>query len=110
LIIATSNKDGSENLLFYVYNYEKAIFEKHDDLSSKISSYTFNAKDNIINLIANDINGDHELDLIITRKDDKGVITTEFFLFSPSQQKFLKSEFVINDSGVIAGDFNGDTR
>jgi hypothetical protein len=104
------NSDGNENLLFFAYNYDEGYFARDEDLSSKFQSFSFNKEKYITNLIACDINGDNELDLIVTTKNEKDFSTTEFYIFSTSLQKFNLSDFKIVDSGVIAGDFNGDMR
>ena len=105
MIVVSQDENNTENILFYYYNYDLGIFEKDNTYSSFFSPFV-NKK--IVNVVATDINSDKEFDLIITFKKGDYYIT-EFYIFNTYMRKFDTSDFVIENSGIVIGDFNGDT-
>ncbi len=102
--MAYKNKDESETLRFYKYNYEEASFELVNFRKTKNYTRDFYIK----NLIANDINNDGHLDLLITVYNLWTKITTfEVHLFNPVQNEY-DLVFSKDSTGIMIGDFDGD--
>ncbi len=105
MIIAHRNEDKSETLLFYRYDYDNATFIQ-DLTLPKFKTYGKGSY--IKNLIANDINDDGFLDLIVTIYNTySSKILIEIHLYDPVEINFNEA-FKIDTSGVFIGDFDGD--
>lgn len=106
IITACHDENTNESIEFYRYDYTSGDFIKHD--LAKTKTYTSDFK--IRNLIANDINGDNLIDLIITVEDlkkQKDSVFTEILLLDLNTREF-KRAYQIENSGIFVGDFNGD--
>jgi hypothetical protein len=106
MIVAYKNLDDSESLRFYKYVYESGVFQ--EELFSRTKSYEQDFM--IKNLVANDLNNDGYLDLIVTVYDsfDKSYLT-EVHLFDETQNAYVEV-FNKKTDGVFIGDFDGNKK
>jgi len=99
----------TEHLLFYKYDYDSGIFV--EDLQSEYLNFKKYPKGSYLkNLVANDINDDGYLDLIITIYNyDTDKIKNEIHLYNPNK-KYFEEVFSSDISGIFIGDFDGDRQ
>lgn len=104
MLVAETNDDGTESIQFYQYDQNLGIFANRP--YALIEDFPTGIK--IKNLIANDINSDGNLDLIVTlyNQSDKST-NTQVFFYDSTLMKF-KLVVTVEGSGVFVGDFNGD--
>lgn len=104
MILASKNTNGEEELLFYKYDYDSGLFV--EDKFAKTKIYPRNCY--IQNLVANDLNNDGHLDIVITIYDTNSEKrSSEVHIFDPDSRIF-KERFTTESSGIVIGDFDGD--
>ncbi len=104
IITACKDGKGGESIEFYEYEYNSAQFIKNEFAKTKSYSSEFYIR----NLIANDLNADNYLDIIVTIQNlNTDAITTEIHLMDGINKKY-DQVYVIEDSGFFIGDFDGD--
>lgn len=104
MIVAYRLEDDSESLRFYKYDYDEAEFKNVNFKNTKVYTRDFYIK----NLIANDINNDGNIDLLINVYNMWTKETTfEVHLFDPYSIEY-KLVFSKQSTGVMVGDLDGD--
>ena len=105
MIVAYRLEDDTETLRFYKYDYDEGKFVYVNFKNTKSYTRDFYIK----NLIANDINNDGHIDLLLTIYNLWTKETTfEVHLFDPysNQYKIVLSK---QSTGIMLGDIDGDS-
>jgi hypothetical protein len=107
MIVTCKNEDGSQSLQFYKYKFETGTFVREEFTKSPI---TYESEFFIKNLVANDLNNDGDLDLILTVYDSfKAITFTEVYIYDSKSYNFA-SILKLPTGGVFIGDFDGDRQ
>lgn len=110
MILAIEDKSGSdlvEKIEFYKYNYELGKFELYPTSEIKFGNKI------VRNVIANDINKDNIIDLIITVADTAEQLSkNKIHVYAGSKKdNFIQFDEIDNfetESGILLLDINGD--
>lgn len=106
MIVAFKNLDDTESLRFYKYVYESGDFQEESFTKTKSYEQFYIIK----NLVANDLNSDGYLDLIVTVYDSfDNNYYTEVHLFDEKQNAYVEV-FKKRTDGVFIGDFDGNKK
>lgn len=103
-MIGVTKMENIEKINFFIYNDQKKEFFIEDVKGLFYEDLL------VTNIIANDINQDSFMDLIVTVFNPKNNKTeTQINLFSESQGIFIKIHTIKENNGnFFIGDFNGD--